>query len=133
MVQHTKLSKVHVKAASAHNKSRRRYTEKLAINFIPYLKRLNRTMNPDLNLTKATANILNQLINDICDRLLTEVRILRNRGVRKTLDVRDIECALKLLLPPDLQQCALLEAKKSILVFSSFGHAYTEPMTEEYA
>ncbi|EER13023.1 histone H2B variant 1, putative [Perkinsus marinus ATCC 50983] len=59
-------------------------------------------------------SIMNSFINDMFDRLATEAIKLIRYSKKKTLTSREIQTALRLLLPGELSKHAVSEGTKAV-------------------
>jgi histone H2B len=64
-------------------------------------------------------SILNSFINDIFDRLATEASKLSRYNKKATLSSREIQTAVRLLLPGELAKHAVSEGTKAVTKFTS--------------
>jgi len=64
-------------------------------------------------------NIMNSFINDIFERIALESSKLVRYNKRRTLSSREIQSAVKLLLPGELAKHAISEGTKAVTKFTS--------------
>lgn len=105
--------------------SRRTKAAEQLFNFTPYVRRLNKIMNPDLMLSKEVTVTLNDFMADIFYQISTEAGSLNQRMHQKTLTDKDIEAAIKLVLPPNLVTYAIHEAKKAVIISNNYRRTFT--------
>jgi histone H2B len=77
---------------------------------------LSLTTNPFL-----IAGILNSFVADIFERIATEASKLAVYNNRSTISSREIQTAVRLILPGELSKHAISEGTKSVTKFSSAG------------
>jgi histone H2B len=65
-------------------------------------------------------NIMNSFINDTFDRLSQESSKLVRYNRKRTLSSREIQSAVKLLLPGELAKHAISEGTKAVQKFTKF-------------
>ena len=65
-------------------------------------------------------NIMNSFINDTFDRLAGESSKLVRYNRKRTLSSREIQSAVKLLLPGELAKHAISEGTKAVQKFTKF-------------
>ncbi|KAL9988945.1 hypothetical protein ACROYT_G003443 [Oculina patagonica] len=73
----------------------------------------------DSSISSKAMSFMNSLINDIFERIANESSRLAKYAKRKTLGFRDIESAVKLLLPGELATHAISEGTKVVTRFKS--------------
>eukprot|EP01006_Ploeotia_vitrea_P047872 TRINITY_DN67173_c1_g1_i1.p1 TRINITY_DN67173_c1_g1~~TRINITY_DN67173_c1_g1_i1.p1 ORF type:complete len:128 (-),score=20.85 TRINITY_DN67173_c1_g1_i1:99-482(-) len=103
------------KAASKDGKRRRRRTESWSIYIFKVLKQVH----SETGISTKAMQIMNSFINDIFDRLATEAASLSRINKTKTLTSREIQTAVRLLLPGELAKHAMSEGMKAVSKFSS--------------
>jgi len=95
-------------------KSKRR-TETFAL----YIYKVLKQVHPDTGISKKAMNIMNSFINDIFERIALEASKLVRYNKRRTLSSREIQTAVKLLLPGELAKHAISEGTKAVTKFTS--------------
>ena len=106
-----------------NNKRRSSRNKKRKESYGRYIRQIMRMIRPDMQLASKTIAILDDFIMDIFLRIAREASDLANMSKRKTLMVRDIEAAIRLILVGDLIEYALLEGKKSVITFDESRRA----------
>ena len=76
-------------------------------------------VHPSTGISKRGMSILNSFINDIFDRLATEASKLSRYNKKATLSSREIQTAVRLLLPGELAKHAVSEGTKAVTKFTS--------------
>lgn len=87
-----------------------------------YIYKVLKQIHPDSGISSKAMSIMNSFMNDIFDRIMgeaTKLRSLRNNG--KTLTSRDIQTAVRLILPGELAKHAVSEGSKAIAKFVGDG------------
>ena len=64
-------------------------------------------------------SIMNSFINDIFDRIAVESSKLVRYNKKRTLSFREVQTAVKLLLPGELAKHAISEGTKAVTKFTS--------------
>ena len=72
-----------------------------------YIKRVLRKVSPKHTIRKDAAKVMNDLINDLFDRIMLEAAQILRISKGKVLTSLEIQAALKLLLPGELLYCAI--------------------------
>jgi len=65
---------------------------------------------------------MNSFINDVFDRLCLESGKLVGNNKKHTLSSREVQTAVRLLLPGELAKHAVSEGTKAVTKYSSTGH-----------
>jgi len=93
----------------------KRRTETFAL----YIYKVLKQVHPDTGISKKAMNIMNSFINDIFERIALEASKLVRYNKRRTLSSREIQTAVKLLLPGELAKHAISEGTKAVTKFTS--------------
>ena len=64
-------------------------------------------------------SILNSFVNDIFERIAAEASKLSTYNKKSTISSREIQTAVRLILPGELSKHAISEGTKSVTKFSS--------------
>lgn len=99
---------------AADRKAKRRRFETFSI----YIYKVLKQVHPDIGLSKKAMNIMNSIIYDIFDRVASEGSKLVRFNKRRTLSSREVQSAVKLILPGELARHAISEGTKSITVYA---------------
>ncbi|KAL0248102.1 hypothetical protein GEMRC1_003339 [Eukaryota sp. GEM-RC1] len=81
------------------------------------------SFHPDTGISTKAMGIMNSFVNDIFERIATEASRLARINKRNTLSSREIQTAVRLLLPGELSKHAVSEGTKAVTKFSSSGEA----------
>ena len=101
-------------AKKSEGKSRRRRVETFSI----YIYKVLKQVHPDIGISKKAMNIMNSFIYDIFDRAATEGSRLIRFNKKRTLSSREVQSAVKLILPGELARHAISEGTKAVAKFS---------------
>jgi histone H2B len=99
-------------AKSSKNKKR---TE----SYGTYIYKVLKQVHPDTGISKKGMSIMNSFINDIFERIATEAGKLATYNKKATLSSREIQTAVRLMLPGELAKHAVSEGTKAVTKFSS--------------
>ena len=102
-------------AAVTDKKHKKKRSETFAIYIFKVLKQVH----PDVGISKKAMNIMNSFINDSFERIALESSKLVRFNKRRTLSSREVQTAVKLLLPGELARHAISEGTKAVTKFSS--------------
>ena len=102
-------------AKEGDRKTKRRRTETFAI----YIYKVLKQVHPETGVSKKAMNIMNSFVNDIFERIALEASKLVRYSKKRTLSSREIQTAVKLLLPGELAKHAISEGTKAVTKFTS--------------
>lgn len=94
---------------------RRKRTEHFGIYIFKVLKQVH----PDTGISKKSMGVMNSFINDIFDRIAQEAVRLVRYNKKKTLSSREIQTAVRLMLPGELSKHAVSEGTKAVTKYTS--------------
>ena len=107
--------KVAVKTAhKAAAKGRRRVE-----TFSVYIYRVLKQVHPETGISKRSMHILNSFVNDIFEKIALEASKLVRYNKKHTLSSREVQTAVRLLLPGELAKHAVSEGTKAVTKFTS--------------
>jgi histone H2B len=81
--------------------------------------RVLKQVHPDTGILKKAMAILNSFVADIFERIATEASKLASYNHRSTISSREIQTAVRLILPGELSKHAISEGTKAVTKFSS--------------
>lgn len=84
-----------------------------------YIRRVNKRAGKGKTLSTASLKVINSFVMDQFDRIATEAAALARASKRKTLSSRDIQTAIRILMPPDLGRVIISESVKSLAKLSA--------------
>ena len=79
-----------------------------------YASRTLKGINSKMSLGSRTKKIINSFVNDIFERLATEAAHLARVNKKKTLGSREMQTAVRLVLPAELARHAMSEGTKAV-------------------
>merc|ERR1712006_70492 len=83
-----------------------------------YIYKVLKQAHPDTVSSKAMS-IMNSFVNDIFDRIAAESSRLAHYNKRSTISSREIQTAVRLLLPGELAKHAVSEGTKAVTKYTS--------------
>jgi len=86
-----------------------------------YIYKVLKQVHPDTGISNKAMAILNSFVNDIFERIATEASKLAAYSKKSTISSREIQTAVRLILPGELSKHAISEGTKSVTKFSSAG------------
>ena len=84
-----------------------------------YIYKVLKQVHPDTGISSKAMGIMNSFVNDIFERIATEASRLAQYGKKSTLSSREIQTAVKLLLPGELSKHAISEGTKAVSKYTS--------------
>lgn len=81
--------------------------------------RVLKQVHPEMGISSQAMTILNNLMNDMLERLADEASKLKTYTGHMTLSSREIQGAVKLVLPGDLGKHAIAEGAKAVTNYIS--------------
>ena len=101
--------------ASEKKKKRGRRKESYAI----YIYKVLKQVHPDTGISSKAMGIMNSFVNDIFERIATESSRLAMYNKKSTISSREIQTAIRLLLPGELAKHAVSEGTKAVTKYTS--------------
>ena len=84
-----------------------------------HIYKVLKQVHPETGISQKGMAVMNSFINDIFDRIATESGRLVRYNKRGTLTSREVQTAVRLLLPGELAKHAVSEGTKAVTKFSS--------------
>ncbi|CAB0035820.1 unnamed protein product [Trichogramma brassicae] len=84
-----------------------------------YLYKVLKQVHPDTGVSSKAMIIMNNLVNDIFERIATEASRLAAYSKKSTITSREIQTAVRLLLPGELAKHAISEGTKAVTKYNS--------------
>ncbi|KAI0797976.1 histone-fold-containing protein [Abortiporus biennis] len=103
-------------AADGDKKKRRKSRKE---TYSSYIYKVLKQVHPDTGISNKAMAILNSFVNDIFERIATEASKLASYSKKSTISSREIQTAVRLILPGELAKHAISEGTKSVTKFSS--------------
>ena len=85
-----------------------------------FIFRVLKQVHPELSISSKSMSIMNSFVEDLFDRITDEAAKLSNLGGKgKTISNREIQSAVRLVLPGELARHAISEGTKALHKFSN--------------
>lgn len=84
-----------------------------------YIYKVLKQVHPDTGVSSKAMNIMNSFVNDIFERIAAEASRLALYNKKSTITSREIQTAVRLLLPGELAKHAVSEGTKAVTKFTS--------------
>ncbi|KAG8290174.1 histone H2B [Homalodisca vitripennis] len=110
-----KAGKAQKNITKGDKKKKRRRKESYAI----YIYKVLKQVHPDTGVSSKAMSIMNSFVNDIFERIAAEASRLAHYNKRSTITSREIQTAVRLLLPGELAKHAVSEGTKAVTKYTS--------------
>ncbi|KZC04850.1 PREDICTED: histone H2B-like [Dufourea novaeangliae] len=104
------------------NKADKNKRKKRKENYAIYIYKVLQQVHPDTSISSKAMNIMNGFINNVFERIMAEASQLLFYNKKKTITSRDIQTALRLLLPQELARHAVNEGRKAVTLYMANTH-----------
>ncbi|GLJ42496.1 hypothetical protein SUGI_0880850 [Cryptomeria japonica] len=84
-----------------------------------YIFKVLKQVHPDIGISSKAMGIMNSFINDIFEKLANEASRLARYNKKPTITSREIQTAVRLVLPGELAKHAVSEGTKAVTKFTS--------------
>ena len=105
------------KAASRSGEKKRKRKRKET--YSTYIYKVLKQVHPDTGISSKAMSIMNSFVNDIFERIAAEASRLAHYNKRSTITSREIQTAVRLLLPGELAKHAVSEGTKAVTKYTS--------------
>ena len=112
-------SKKNVKAASKKGAKKTVRRKKGKQSYGSYIYKVMKQVHPDVGITAKSMSIMNSFVNDIFERLAGQASRLAQQNKKSTIGSREIQTAVRLLLPGELAKHAVSEGTKAVTKYTS--------------
>ncbi|RSH82727.1 histone H2B [Apiotrichum porosum] len=114
-------SKAPAKAAktSSAKEGTKKRSKKRVESYSSYIYKVLKQVHPDTGISNKAMAILNSFVSDIFERIATEASKLASYNHRSTISSREIQTAVRLILPGELSKHAISEGTKAVTKFTS--------------
>ena len=110
-----KAGKAQKNITKGDKKKKRKRKESYAI----YIYKVLKQVHPDTGISSKAMSIMNSFTNDIFERIASEASRLAHYNKRSTITSREIQTAVRLLLPGELAKHAVSEGTKAVTKYTS--------------
>jgi histone H2B len=84
-----------------------------------YIYKVLKQVHPDTGISSKAMSIMNSFINDLFEKIATEASKLSRYNKKPTVTSREIQTAVRLVLPGELAKHAVSEGTKAVTKFTS--------------
>ncbi|KAH3732859.1 core histone h2a/h2b/h3/h4 superfamily protein [Pelomyxa schiedti] len=97
-------------------------------SFAPYIYAVLKQVHPELGISKKSMCIMDSFLHDMFERIATQAGRLARYNLHGTISSREIQTAVRLLLPGELAKHAVSEGTKAV---TKFNISYPQPPAED--
>ena len=113
-----KPAKKTVKKPATDGKKKKR-SKKSVETYKIYIYKVLKQVHPDTGISSKAMGIINSFINDLFEKIATEASKLSRYNKKPTITSREIQTAVRLVLPGELAKHAVSEGTKAVTKFTS--------------
>lgn len=88
-------------------------------SYATYLYRVLKSVHPDIGISKKSMQIMDAFVIDMFERIMESAATLARYNSRHTLTTREIQHAVRLVLPGSLASHAIQQGQQSYLKFTT--------------
>ena len=88
-------------------------------SYASYVFKVLKQVHPDTGVSNKAMSIMNSFVNDIFERIANEASKLAAYNKRSTISSREIQTAVRLILPGELAKHAVSEGTKAVTKYTS--------------
>ncbi|CAG9531483.1 unnamed protein product, partial [Cercopithifilaria johnstoni] len=88
-------------------------------SYSAYIYRVLKQVHPDTGISSKAMSIMNSFVNDVFERIAAEASRLAHYNKRSTISSREIQTAVRLILPGELAKHAVSEGTKAVTKYTS--------------
>lgn len=87
-------------------------------SFSIYIYKVLKQVHPDTGISSKAMSIMNSFVNDVFERMASESLRLAHYNKRSTISSREIQTAVRLMLPGELAKHAVSEGTKAVTKYT---------------
>ncbi|CAN8247364.1 unnamed protein product [Cochlearia groenlandica] len=107
------------KEATSSTEKKKSRKKKSVETYKIYIFKVLKQVHPDIGISSKAMGIMNSFINDIFEKLASESSKLARYNKKPTITSREIQTAVRLVLPGELAKHAVSEGTKAVTKFTS--------------
>ncbi|KAL7010225.1 histone H2B [Cystobasidiomycetes sp. EMM_F5] len=106
-------------ASTGGDADKKKRKKKRTETYSTYIYKVLKQVHPDTGISNKAMLILNSFVNDIFERIASEASKLASYNKKSTISSREIQTAVRLILPGELAKHAISEGTKGVTKYSS--------------
>ena len=107
------------KAAKAPRPAGKKRHRKRRESYGIYIYKVLKQVHPDTGISSRAMSIMNSFVNDIFERIAAEASRLSQYNKKSTISSREVQTAVRLLLPGELAKHAVSEGTKAVTKYTT--------------
>nr|CAA09733.1 histone H2B [Trypanosoma brucei] len=107
------------KSTPAKTRKEAKKTRRHQATWNVYVSRSLRSINSQMSMTSRTMKIVNSFVNDLFERIAAEAATIVRVNRKRTLGARELQTAVRLVLPADLAKTRWQRGTKAVSHASS--------------
>jgi len=107
------------KGEGEHEDKGGRKKKRSSNSYASYIYKVLKQVHPDTGISRKAMIIMDNFINDIFERIATEAGRLARYNKRHTITSREIQTAVRLILPGELAKHAVSEGTKAVSKYNT--------------
>lgn len=105
--------------AGGENEEKKKRKKARKETYSSYIYKVLKQVHPDTGISNKAMAVLNSFVNDLFERIASEASKLASYTKKSTISSREIQTAVRLILPGELAKHAISEGTKSVTKFSA--------------
>uniref|UniRef100_T1J5U8 Histone H2B n=1 Tax=Strigamia maritima TaxID=126957 RepID=T1J5U8_STRMM len=98
----------------SHDVKKKKLRKRKKESFATYIYRVLKQVHPDIGVSSKAMVVMNSFVCDIFERIATESSRLTQANKRSTITSREIQTAVRLVIPGELAKHAVSEGTKAV-------------------
>ncbi|XP_020913618.1 histone H2B, gonadal [Exaiptasia diaphana] len=111
-----KAGKKQISGAGGAGKKRQKKKKQ---SYSIYIYKVMKQVHPDTGISSKAMSIMNSFVNDVFERIASECSRLVHYSKKSTITSREVQTAVRLLLPGELAKHAVSEGTKAVTKYTS--------------
>ncbi|XP_031574998.1 late histone H2B.L4-like [Actinia tenebrosa] len=107
------------KSGKKQGGDKRKRNRKRKESYSIYIYKVMKQVHPDTGISSKAMSIMNSFVNDVFERIASEASRLAHYNKRSTISSREVQTAVRLLLPGELAKHAVSEGTKAVTKYTS--------------
>ena len=95
------------------------HKKKRVESYARFIHLVLKQVHPETGISKKGMEVMTSFVNDIFEKMCTEAGKLARYSKKKTLSSREVQTAVRLVLPGELAKHAVSEGTKAVTKFTS--------------
>ena len=108
-----------VREEAQESGDKKKRSKKRTESYSSYIYKVLKQVHPDTGISSKGMSIMNSFINDVFERIAVEAGKLVRYNKKGTLSSREIQTAVRLILPGELAKHAVSEGTKAVTKYTS--------------